>query len=281
MLSRTKNTKKMRKEAEKQAATLRKQAKELRSQAKDVAKDAKLEERAADLAEQVGELAQRIRESDAMAKAQATGEELIEKAREQISDAHLDERAAELAERVRDSDQYKQAMATAGEATDKTLARVGDWISHGPAADKLGVKPKSKKRTFSKWMLAGMGVVAGFAAGVVTGARKHETVEELERVAGRVAQDTADIGAPPAQKPIADEVRTRLGEDPRTSGLPRLNINVAENTVFVRGSVPESIDQEAIRSVISTVPGVEDIDLQLTTAQAEGGSGSEGETEDA
>ena len=281
MQSKKKNTKKMRKEAEKQAATLRKQAKELRSQAKDVAKDAKLEERAADLADQVGELAQRIKDSDAMAKAQATSEELIEKAREQISDAHLDERAAELASRVRESDQYKQAMATAGDATDKTLARVGDWISHGPAADKLGVKPKSKKRTFSKWLIAGLGVAAGFAAGVITGARKHETVEELERVAGRVAQDTPDIGAPADQKPIADEVRTRLGEDPRTSALPRLNINVAENTVFVRGSVPEGIDEDSIRSVIASVPGVEDIDLQLTKAQAEGGSDPEGETEEA
>ena len=277
MLSRTTNTKKMRKEAEKQASTLRKQAKELRAQAKDIAKDAKLEQRAADLADQASELAQRVRESEAVAKAQATGEELIGKAREQIADAHLDERAAELAERVRESDQYKQAKATAGEATDKTLAKVGDWISHGPAADKLGVKPKSKKRSFSKWLLAFLGVVAGFAVGVVTGARKHETVEELERVAGRVAQDTADIGAPADQKPVADEVRTRLGEDPRTSGLPRLNINVAENTVFVRGSVPSGTDEEAIRSVISTVPGVEDIDLQLSMAEAE----AEGESKDA
>lgn len=260
---------KVRKSAEQQAEALREQAKELRQQARKVAKDAKLEQRAAELAEQAGDLAQRVRESEALAVAQEKGGEVLDKAKQQIHDRGIDERAADVAERLRESEQYQRARKRAGKATDETLDRVGDWISHGAAADKLGVKPKSKKRSLAKWSLALGGVAAGFVAGVITGARKHETVEELERVAGRVTQDTPDIGAPADQKPIADEVRTRLGEDPRTSDLPKLNINVAEHTVFVRGSVPEGTDEDAIRAVIASVPGVQDIDLQLATAEAQ------------
>ena len=269
MLSKNKTAKKARKEAEKKATSLRKQAKELRSHARELGKEAKLEERAAGVADHASDLAHRVRDSDSVAKMAAKSEQLVDKAREQIHESGLDERAADLAERVRKSDQYKKARDSASDATDKTLDRVGDWISHGPAADKLGVRPKSKSRSAGKWMLALFGVAAGFAAGVVTGARKHETVEELERIAGRVGQDTPDIGAPASQAPIADEVRTRLGQDPRTSDLPKLNVNVAESTVFVRGAVPADTDEEAIRAVIATVPGVEDIDLQLATTASE------------
>lgn len=268
-MSSTRKAKKMRKGAEKQADELRKQAKELKGQAKAIAKDAKLEERAAELAEQAGELAKRVRESEALATAQATGEDLLVKAREQIHERGIDDKAADLAGRVRESDQYRQAKATASEATDKTLASVGDWLTHSPAGEKLGVRPVDKKRSAGKWLLAGAGVVAGFAAGVVAGSRKHETVEELERIASRVGQDTPDLATPADQKPIADEVRTRLGQDPRTSGLPRLNINVAEHTVFVRGAVPEGTDEEAIRAVIATVPGVEDIDLRVNVIEGD------------
>ena len=268
-MSSTRKAKRMRKGAEKQADELRKQAKELKSQAKTIAKDAKLEERAAELAEQANQLAERVRESEALAKAQATGEELLDKAREQIHERGIDDKAAELAEKVRDSEQYRQARATASEATDKTLASVGDWLTQSPAGEKLGVRPVNKKRSAGKWLLAGAGVVAGFVAGVVAGSRKHETVEELERIASRVGQDTPDLATPADQKPVADEVRTRLGQDPRTSALPKLNINVAENTVFVRGAVPEGTDEEEIRAVIATVPGVEDIDLRVNVIEGE------------
>lgn len=266
----------MGKSAEQHFDEVRKQAKQLSKQAKDLAKEAKLDERASDLLAQASDLAERARDSDALAKAQDATVDFLKAAREQIEERKLDEKAADLArrtaelgERVRESEQYRQARDSAAEATDKTLASVGDWLATGPAADKLGVRPARPARRVGGWLLAGAGVAAGFAAGILYGARKSETVEELERVASRVGQDTPDLGAPADDKPIADEVRTRLGADPRTAGLPKLNINVAEHTVFVRGAVPEGTDTEAVREVIATVPGVEDIDLQVNVISVE------------
>lgn len=264
--------------AEKKVAQLRAQARDLRREARKLAKDAGLEERASDLADAAQDLAERVRESDRLAKAQerglevagmaaAKGGEFAGRARQAIAESGLDERAGEVAERVRKSDQYQQARDTAGEATDRALSSVGRWLAKGPAAEKLEVEPR--RRGPSRKVVAVLALGAGFVAGVVTGARKKETVDEVGRLAGRIGQDTPDIGAPAAQKTVEDEIRTRLGEDPRTADLPKLNINVAEGTVFVRGSVPGDADQETIRAVISTVPGVEDIDLQVTTVSDE------------
>lgn len=71
--------------------------------------------------------------------------------------------------------------------------------------------------------------------------------------------------APLSGRSLADEVRSHLSADPRTADLPGLAINVAEGTVFVRGSVPPGYEDLAIRDVISSVPGVNDVDLQVTT----------------
>ena len=62
-----------------------------------------------------------------------------------------------------------------------------------------------------------------------------------------------------------DDRRTplRLGEDPRTADLPSLNINVVDGTVVVRGAVPDSADQDAIRDVITGVEGVQNVDMKL------------------
>jgi len=71
---------------------------------------------------------------------------------------------------------------------------------------------------------------------------------------------------PPAASPLADEIRSSLDADPRTAGLPGLAINVADSTVFVRGSVPEGFDETSIREVVAAVPGVTDVDLQVSPA---------------
>ncbi|WP_165492248.1 BON domain-containing protein [Egibacter rhizosphaerae] len=258
-------------------AKLRSQAKDLRNEARKIAKEADLDERASELTDAAQDLAERVRDSDTLARASGKGAELAgvaaekggelaSRAKDRFEESGLDERAQELAEQIRKSDQYKHARETAGEASDKALSKVGDWLSHSPAADKLGVEPKKKRR--SRVLVAVLGALVGFIGGLAVGARKSETVEEVGRLAGRVGQDTPDIGAPAAQKDIEDEVRTRLGEDPRTAELPKLNVNVAEGTVFVRGSVPDGTDHEVVRAVISTVPGVEDIDLQLTSVGA-------------
>jgi osmotically-inducible protein OsmY len=75
-----------------------------------------------------------------------------------------------------------------------------------------------------------------------------------------------DEGTGPAGPALVEEIRSTLDADPRTAGLPGLSINVAESTVFVRGSVPQGYDEASIREVVAAVPGVTDVDLQVTPA---------------
>jgi hypothetical protein len=80
--------------------------------------------------------------------------------------------------------------------------------------------------------------------------------------------------APPAPKAasssggaklsVADEVRAKLAADGRTSSLTGLAVNVAEGTVFVRGTVPSGTDEDGVRDVVAGVDGVQDVDLQVT-----------------
>ncbi|MEX2620623.1 MAG: YtxH domain-containing protein [Egibacteraceae bacterium] len=258
------------------AGAAKHRATDLADQARAQAREAGLDERAAELAERASELAERVRDSDAYAKAQAKGSELADRTRARLKEAELEERAAELAERVRRSDTAQQAVATAQRVSDQQLDRLGGWLSQGKTAEKLGVQPA--RRRFPVWLALLIGAGIGYLVGTLTAPKRgdelrHELLaqgsefkDDLATTAGRIQQDTADMAAPPAQKPIADEIRTRLGEDPRTAGLPKLNVNVAEGTVFVRGSLPSGFDEGAIREVITSVPGVEDIDLQLTSA---------------
>jgi osmotically-inducible protein OsmY len=111
-------------------------------------------------------------------------------------------------------------------------------------------------------MLAtGIGVGAGFAiARLVQPKPLPEVADEFTSSADQLA-----TGAP-AGTGLVDAIRAALDGDPRTGQLDDLTINVAEGTVFVRGTVPEDTDQDAIREVISHIPGVTDVDLQLGTA---------------
>lgn len=259
------------------AGAVKHKAADLADQARSQAREAGLDERAAELADRAAELAGRVRDSDAYARAQAKSMLLAERTRTRIKDAELDEKAAELAERLRSSDAAQQALATAHRVSDEQLSRLGGWLSRGKAAEKLGVRPA--KRRLPAWLALLVGAGIGYLVGTLTApkrgdelrddlfVRASEIRDDAATTVERVTQDTADMSAPPSQKPIADEIRTRLGEDPRTADLPKLNVNVAEGTVFVRGSLPNGFDESAIRDVITGIPGVEDVDLQLTTAR--------------
>lgn len=201
-----------------------------------------------------------------LADSLATG--LMTQAREAGLDERAEEfahRAEELGRRVRDSDRAQHTMAQARKLSGDGMDRLGGWLSTGRRAELLGVRPA--RRGWTPWLMAGLGMAAGYVVGVMTAPKRGEELRQgVTTGIQRMKQDTADHSAPPAQKPIADEVRTRLGEDPRTSDLPKLNINVAEGTVFVRGSIPQAADEQAIREVVSSIPGVADVDLQVTVA---------------
>jgi small-conductance mechanosensitive channel len=220
-------------------------------------REAKLDERA-------GELAARVRDSEAVAKTQARAEELAGQARAKLHESGLDAKALELAERIRTAESTQQAVETARRVSDDVLDRVGEWLSTGTTAQRLGVQ--RSKRRFPVWLLGLLGVAAGYAIGMLTAGRRGKELRQdmamTARQIGEEARETA-VDVRQAAAPLVDEVRSRLTEDPRTAALPDLTINIAEGTVFIRGPVPEGVDENTIRDVITAIPGVEDVDLQL------------------
>jgi osmotically-inducible protein OsmY len=290
-----------RKEAEKKAKKATKKARkgadELAHRVKDSDALAKAEQLAAraqkaleeaHLDERVSELADRLRESEAFNKAQARGAELADRTQRRIADTHIDERIAELTERLRESEPAQKASKTAKRLSGTGLAAMGTWLATGRAGEKRGLEPRRKRR-FPAWLAALLGAGVGYAVGVFTAPRRGEelrhtvaesaqqlaaeargTATELVGQAKSAATEKADelkaAAESAAEMPLAVLVRETLESDARTRELPDLTINVAEGTVFIRGTVPGTFDEETVRSVVSEVPGVQDVDLQVTVS---------------
>jgi hypothetical protein len=124
-------------------------------------------------------------------------------------------------------------------------------LARSRAGDALGIQPD---RRGVPWWIAGLaGALVGYALGLLTAPRHR-----AEFCAGIEAQ------APSAARPLAETIKAQITNDPRTSGLPDLRVDVADGTVFVRGTVPPNFDQDALREVIGKVPGVNDVDLQIS-----------------
>lgn len=263
--------------AQARARQLRTQAAELNAQARSLSREAGsgLSESAAELAERAAEIAERIRKSDAYGKAWERGGELAARGSEAALLARDRLAESDLAGAVRDSEALAEARKRSQAATGSALAGLGAWLTSGSVGERLGVE--RRRRRWPAWIAGLLGVAAGYAAGVLTAPKRGSEIrdqwaqasgsasEDATKLAQRTAQDTEDVSAPPSEKPLADKVRTVLGEDPRTADLPKLNVNVVEGTVFVRGAVPSDVDTEVIKQVIADVEGVNDVDLQLST----------------
>jgi len=250
--------------------------------------------RSSQLDDRALELADRLRDTEAYAR----GAGLAATTSKKVRDAHLDQRALELAALLKSSDlatrlKASEMAAKAQKSSEDALGRAGVWLASGQRGKKLGVRGRRSGAT--TWLFATLGVLVGYAVGAMTAPRRGADLrDEMAFSAQRLMHDTpsgdataqtaagpasagpastgqqaagqqmGDIPTPPSQKTIADKIRTHLGEDPRTSSLPRLNVNVAEGTAFIRGTVPPGFDQAAIREIAAAVEGVTDVDLQVT-----------------
>ena len=222
-------------------------------------RDAKLDERAAELAA----LARtKVRQAELDAKAA----ELAGTVRQLAHEAGVDE----LVGRVRDSAVAHQATEAAAqvsksahEVADRTLDRVGEWIGDGEVGKRMGLRRRRRLRPWT--IVLGAAVAAGVAAGVAYMRRSQEESDDSIWGAGDIDTPTGEqrSTAPGVALPLEARVREALGQDPRTASLPRLNVNVVDGTVFVRGSVPAGVDEQALRAVIEGVDGVTDVDLQV------------------
>jgi gas vesicle protein len=239
-------------EASAAAADARRAAQESAAAVRELAQALMAQVRQLGLDEKTSEAVERLKASDTYNKAQA--------------------KADELGKRVAESDAVAVGRETASRRTAQALTGLGTWLATGDRGKRLGIS-RSKGAGIG-WVMGAVGVGVGYAAGVLTAPKEGRQMREqlisrggdaFDNVAGRIGQDWDDT-TPPFERPLADKVRTRLGEDPRTADLPSLNINVVDGTVVVRGSVPDGADQGTIADVISGVEGVDDVDIKLGTA---------------
>jgi hypothetical protein len=265
MFTRTR-TQKAKKEGRKAVKRAEKTSKKAAKRAEKAAKDA--QERAADYAERAGEaaaeaaseVAERLRKSEGLAKAQAKGREYAGKAKQRWDDSDMEDRLVDAAHRVRDSDAAKKAGEKTRDVTDASLAALGEWLTTSKTGkqvgDKLGVQ---KRRRWRMVLATGIGVGAGYMIARLVQTDRLPEYDEFTASAERLATEGAATGTE-----LISLIRSALSDDPKTAELDELRINVAEGTVFVRGTVPEGTDENAIRTVVSAVPGVSDVDLQLS-----------------
>ena len=226
--------------------------------------------KASKVSDSAASVAEKVRD----AKLDERAAEFAALAREKVRQAELDARAAEIAAKVRDSGVAEQVVETAAQvaegardAAETALERVNDWLVDTKVGDALGVQPPPPRRRRKPWALLTAGAVAaGVAAGLVLFRRKeNQQFDEDWAASGfNTGDNLQPSSAPGVALPLEGRVREAIGADARTAALPALNINVVDGTVFVRGTVASDVDQEALRTVIQSVEGVTDVDLQVT-----------------
>lgn len=237
-------------------------------------RDARLDDRASELAALAME---KLRESDLEAKAA----EIAAVTRSRIKDSGLDDLATDVVARVREaavalqeSDAAQHAADTAREVTDKTLGKVGEWLgdtavgdrlADTTAGERLGLCSPRKRPWWALALIAGA-AAAGTAVAVMRGRTEAEDPWAGEEFTETTPPSSSSVAPTVADRPLEERVRDALGQDPRTEQVARLNVNIVEGTVFVRGAVGADVDRDVLRQVIEGVEGVTDVDLQVTVA---------------
>lgn len=71
-------------------------------------------------------------------------------------------------------------------------------------------------------------------------------------------------GVPEQQEDVEQRIRSRVGEDPRTLGLSRLNVEVNDGIAEIRGTAPTQVAKDAVGEVAAGVVGVREVRNLLT-----------------
>lgn len=69
---------------------------------------------------------------------------------------------------------------------------------------------------------------------------------------------------PEQQEEVENRIRTSVGEDPRTSDLPHLNVEVNDGVADIRGEVHSEEERQAVEEIASSVKGVVEVHNLLT-----------------
>jgi hypothetical protein len=73
-------------------------------------------------------------------------------------------------------------------------------------------------------------------------------------------QHRGDVeGVPEQQEEVEQRIRTRIGEDPRTMDLPRVNVEVNDGVAELRGTAPSEEAKAAVGEIASGTEGVREV----------------------
>ena len=73
-------------------------------------------------------------------------------------------------------------------------------------------------------------------------------------------QHRGDVeGVPEQQEEVEQRIRTRIGEDPRTKDLPRVNVEVNDGVAELRGTAPSEEAKTAVGEIASGTEGVSEV----------------------
>lgn len=138
---------------------------------------------------------------------------------------------------------------------------------HGPAPD----SPAARRG--ETW---GSGTTVGTAGG---GAGSHQRPADVNRTGGerdysdpssgpligeRHGRGAGDVGE--QQEEIENRIRTRVGEDARTAGAPRINVEVNDGVAELRGPAASEEVKEAVGEIAAGVEGVREVRNLLTVS---------------
>ena len=65
---------------------------------------------------------------------------------------------------------------------------------------------------------------------------------------------------------ITQRVRTKIGENPRTWHMPRINIDTVDRIVTLRGRVQADAERQALEEIAMADPDVEEVVNKVTVA---------------
>ncbi len=66
---------------------------------------------------------------------------------------------------------------------------------------------------------------------------------------------------------VTQRVRTKIGENPETAHLPRINVDTADQVVTLRGRVPSDREKETLEKIATDEPGVEKVINKVTVSR--------------
>ena len=115
------------------------------------------------------------------------------------------------------------------------------------------------------------------AAGTVSDPARPERLEDASRtgaereysdpsagplIGRRHHPDRVDI--PEQQEEVENRIRTRIGEDPRTLMIPRVNVEVNDGVAELRGEAPSEEAKAAAGEIAANIEGVREVRNLLT-----------------